>query len=142
MIDQRTIRKNTSARRRNSLALAMCSLLVSGLAACGDSTNEMNVFTTSGPSVWTEDQKKYLSTVFDAALVSSNFFSEEAYVELGTLVCASFEKDQSTKTVMSVIISAGRANGLPEQDRMPLATTVMAAAVTYLCPTQLAKIAE
>ena len=113
---------------------------VLSLSACGTSNGAQSQ-STSGPSVWSADQKSFLATIFDASLVGSNFFSEEAYVDMGNVVCASFKKDQPVETVMSVVIATGRANGLAEKDRMALATTVTAAAVTYLCPTEIAKIA-
>ena len=131
---------STTSPLRSMTKILSQVLAVGALAACASASTPTSD-ATAGPSVWNKDQKGYLATIFDASLVSSNFFSEEAYVDMGNVVCASLKKDQPVETVMSVVVATGRANGLAEKDRMALATTVTAAAVTYLCPTEIAAIA-
>ena len=123
-----------------ALVVGLGCVLTLSLSACGSAASG-NGSSTTGPNAWSADQKSYLGTIFDASLVSSNFFSEEAYIDMGKVVCTSLTKDQPVEKVMAVVVATGRANGLAEKDRMALATTVTAAAVTYLCPTEIGKIA-
>jgi hypothetical protein len=128
-------------RISTAAVLALC-----GLSACTSQTGtnvapEMSS-ASSGPSNWSQDQKLFLTTVFNAGLAGSNFYSEQAYIDMGNVVCDSLKADKPIKTVMAVIVATGRANGLSETDRLELSTTVTAAAVTYLCTDQLPKLTK
>ncbi len=117
-----------------------------GLTACSSQQTRQSApeasTVSSGPSTWSQDQKLFLTTVFNAGLAGSNFYSEQAYIDMGNVVCDSLKSDKPIKTVMAVIVATGRANGLSETDRLELSTTVTAAAVTYLCTDQLPKLTK
>ena len=101
------------------------------LAGCGKETIREVLVTTppaESPSVEVSKYDQYLDALYDGS-AQAREWDEAKLLELGSIVCDSFEAGATLDSVIEVF--ASNANGSYDTE---FYATVMASAVNFLCP--------
>lgn len=103
------------------------------LSGCGKETVIKEVLVTSPPEVLQETPQANKYDAYIEYVVNSSAqarsWSESDLLELGTLVCQSFEEGLSFSDIIQIF--SNNSSGLYDDE---LYASVFAAAVTFLCP--------
>ena len=121
--------------RKAAIALLVSVLTVS-LTACSDST-AADSNATAGPASWTQQQRNYLQEIYASNMAANDVFPEGVYVDMATTVCQGLSQGTETEALLALLAETALQNGLPINDRATFGPTIMAAAVTYVCPENL-----
>lgn len=73
---------------------------------------------------------------------ANDVLPEVAYIDMGRTVCQGLTQGTKTIALLALLDATADQNGLPLNDRKVFGPTVMAAAVTYLCPENITKLVE
>lgn len=106
------------------------------MTACSDS-NTSGSNATAGPASWTQEQRNYLQEIYASNMAANDVFPEGVYVDMATTVCEGLTQGTKTEAILALLAATATENGLPINDRQTFGPTVMAAAVTYVCPDNL-----
>lgn len=107
--------------------------LLSGCSTSDEATGQV------GPSAvaqWTQDEYAFLGEIAKADLAASEYFSEDAYVQLGHFTCDQLAAQKSAEEVLAQVVAVADQNSVEKTGQVWFASTVMAAGITYLCPSQ------
>ncbi len=75
-------------------------------------------------------------------MAANDVIPEVAYMDMGRTVCQGLTQGTKTVALLALLAATAEQNGLPISDRKVFGPTVMAAAVTHLCPENITKLVE
>ena len=126
---------------RKSFLVGITSLFVISLSACSSSTPSSSSPSTVA-SKWNEAETFYLQEIYASNMEANDVLPEVAYIDMGRTVCQGLTQGTKTIALLALLDATADQNGLPLNDRKVFGPTVMAAAVTYLCPENITKLVE
>lgn len=126
---------------RKIITAGLIASLTLSLTACTKSSAD----TAASPSpsttgTWNAQQTAYLQEIFNAHMAANEVISGEVYVQLGETVCEGFNQGKKSAELLAVMTATADQNGLPKNDKAIFGPTIMAAAITYLCPENINKV--
>lgn len=127
---------NQGEKLRKLVKPLLVAVLAISLTACGDS-GSTETSATAGPASWTQEQRNYLQEIYASNMSANDVFPEGVYVDMATTVCQGLTQGTKTEAILALLAETALQNGLPINDRKTFGPTVMAAAVTYVCPDNL-----
>ena len=122
------------------IALAsLAALMALTLSACNKSTNSATALPSPSGS-WTEAQTNFLTSIFNAHMAANEVISADVYLTMGDTICQGYTQGKTSEELTALMAATAQQNGLPQSDRKVFGPTIMAAAVTYMCPENIDKI--
>jgi hypothetical protein len=126
---------------RKSLLVVVAALLSVSLSACSTSGSSSSS-PSAVPSKWNEAEAFYLQEIYVSNMAANDVIPEVAYMDMGRTVCQGLTQGTKTVALLALLAATAEQNGLPLSDRKVFGPTVMAAAVTHLCPENITKLVE
>lgn len=118
---------------------SILAVLALTLSACNKSTDSATA-TPSPSGSWSVPERNYLTEIFNAHMAANEVIPAEAYLTMGNTVCQGYTQGKTTEELSALMAATAEKNGLPKSDRQVFGPTIMAAAVTHLCPENINKI--
>lgn len=112
-------------------------ILLLALAGCAQTDdNSVAIVGPSAVAQWSQVEYAYLGEIAKAELSASEFISEDAYVTLGHFACDTLEADKSAEEVLASVVAIAAENQIAQSEQIWFSSTVIAAAITHMCPTE------
>ncbi len=126
---------------RKIITAGLVASLALSLTACTNSSADSSASPSpSTTGTWNAAQTSYLQSIFDAHMAANEVIPGDVYVSMGETVCDGFNQDKKSVELLALLSATADQNGLPKDDRAVFGPTIMAAAVTYLCPENIDKV--
>jgi hypothetical protein len=126
---------------RKIITAGLVASLALSLTACTNSSADSSASPSpSTTGTWNSAQTSYLQSIFDAHMAANEVIPGDVYVSMGETVCDGFNQDKKSVELLALLSATADQNGLPKDDRAVFGPTIMAAAVTYLCPENIDKV--
>ncbi len=126
---------------RKIITAGLVASLALSLTACTNSSVDSSASPSpSTTGTWNSAQTSYLQSIFDAHMAANEVIPGDVYVSMGETVCDGFNQDKKSVELLALLSATADQNGLPKDDRAVFGPTIMAAAVTYLCPENIDKV--
>lgn len=126
---------------RKIIVAGLIASLALSLSACSNSSGQASASPSpSTTGTWDVKQTAYLKEIFDSHMSANEVIPGDVYVSMGETVCQGFNQDKKSVELLALLAATAEQNGLPKNDRAVFGPTIMAAAITYLCPENLNKV--
>ena len=126
---------------RKIITAGLIASLALSLTACTKSSTDGA--TNPSPSTtgtWNAQQTGYLQEIFNSHMAANEVIPGDVYLQLGNTVCEGFNQGKKSTELLAVMSVTADQNGLPKNDKAVFGPTIMAAAITYLCPENIDKV--
>jgi hypothetical protein len=126
---------------RKIITAGLIASLALSLTACTNSSSDVSASPTPRTTgTWDVKQTAYLQEIFNAHMSANEVIPGDVYVSMGETVCDGFNQDKKSVELLALLAATADQNGLPKDDRTVFGPTIMAAAITHLCPENLNKV--